>query len=397
MHGLGQNITRAKQSNLDLVMRLLLKHAPMTRQQLAGMTRLTPPTITNLAAELMDRGCIRELGKVTNGRKQAGRKSVALDLHPDGACVLAIHMQRVRITLGLVNLKGDILASQVFAIQSSDDADRLVHAVSRIQAFVDAHAMRLTAIGIGSYMAAGHAYYDSERSEGMPPAELIQALEQLYTVPIVVDNNVRGMALAEKMYGSCKEASDFFYVFMGYGLGSSLVLDDRVQWSGLSGAGEMGHSIYDIQGRPCHCGQTGCLHQYVSSFSLCKQLKLDSIDEVIQSARAGDVRTLQQLELASHAFATVLMSNVNTLPVQRVILSGELVSGWQGFVDGVQRRMSVGFLPANGVTISIEPSAFGTQAGVMGSAAIALYKLYFERRALLEDEGPCRTPTMEKI
>ena len=66
------------------------------------------------------------------------------------------------------------------------------------------------------------------------------------------------------------------------GVGIGLLIDGDL-YTGYSGyAGEIGHTIIDVDGRPCPCGNRGCLEQYVSEQALLKEFKerkkLDSAD-----------------------------------------------------------------------------------------------------------------------
>ena len=75
---------------------------------------------------------------------------------------------------------------------------------------------------------------------------------------------MRAAAWGEFRCGAGVGARSLIAVFVGTGVGSGAVIDGRL-WRGAgNAAGEVGHAQVVIDGRPCRCGQRGCLEQYVS-------------------------------------------------------------------------------------------------------------------------------------
>ena len=51
---------------------------------------------------------------------------------------------------------------------------------------------------------------------------------------------------------------------IGDGIGSGLVVDGDVVHGAHGMAGEIGHTMYVPDGRPCRCGNFGCVEAYAS-------------------------------------------------------------------------------------------------------------------------------------
>ena len=51
MHG--KNLAKIKLQNLESIKRILFRYAPLSRAEIAERLELTPPTITNIVAELI--------------------------------------------------------------------------------------------------------------------------------------------------------------------------------------------------------------------------------------------------------------------------------------------------------------------------------------------------------
>jgi glucokinase len=98
---------------------------------------------------------------------------------------------------------------------------------------------------------------------GWRDVALRERLTTTFSVPVVVDNDVRAAAWGEFCYGAHGVPS-LLAVFVGTGIGSGAVLDGQL-WRGAgNSAGELGHTQAVPDGLPCPCGGRGCVEQYAS-------------------------------------------------------------------------------------------------------------------------------------
>src|SRR5262249_49093328 len=75
-----------RRNNLALVLRLLHDEGPRSRASVATETGLNKATVSRLVAELIDRGLVRELGVLSEGRR--GRPGTLIEL--DGRRLAAL-------------------------------------------------------------------------------------------------------------------------------------------------------------------------------------------------------------------------------------------------------------------------------------------------------------------
>src|SRR5262249_3379268 len=96
-------------------------------------------------------------------------------------------------------------------------------------------------------------------------------------------------ALGETLFGVAKALDNFFYMHFGVGLGGTLVIN-RSAYRGADGnATEIGHMPVVPGGKPCYCGNSGCLERYLSLHSLAEALG-------VAQARDRDARIVAKLE-----------------------------------------------------------------------------------------------------
>ncbi len=141
-------------------------------------------------------------------------------------------------------------------------------------------------------------------------------LEQEFNIPALVENDVRTLALAESWYGEGQGIANFVCISVGLGVGSGIVLNDEVYSGMFHTAGELGHTVIDINGPRCRCGNYGCLEAYVSESAILSRVQkairlgketlitawldgdshLLTIEMIFTAAEQGDQLALEVLE-----------------------------------------------------------------------------------------------------
>lgn len=91
-----------------------------------------------------------------------------------------------------------------------------------------------------------------------------ELIEEKYGIPVFCGNDVEVAALGELNYGAGRGFKDIVCIFVGTGIGSSIIKDGKIHYGASGSAGEIGHMIVDLNGRACSCGANGCLEAYAS-------------------------------------------------------------------------------------------------------------------------------------
>ena len=117
---LGGNAPLLKRQNRAAVLRAIVGYGPISRRALRDTTGLTSSTITNIVAELIASGMVREVGVIepTGGHSRAGRRAVEVvaspfgaDMRVKGSLALALHDLLYAPTLTLHPASPDAAAS----------------------------------------------------------------------------------------------------------------------------------------------------------------------------------------------------------------------------------------------------------------------------------------------
>lgn len=107
-------------------------------------------------------------------------------------------------------------------------------------------------------------------------------LKKEYDCEILLQNDAKCAAMAEKKFGSLKKYDDALFLIVGTGVGGAVFLQGKLlipkRYSGF----EVGHMVIEKDGAKCNCGRKGCFEVYGSMKRLKEKIKeefkLNSID-----------------------------------------------------------------------------------------------------------------------
>jgi len=205
-------------------------------------------------------------------------------------------------------------------------------------------------------------------------------------MPVLVESNVRAMALAELWFGVATNAQSLVYVFIGNVVGAALAVGRSIHRGPLSAAGGIAHMRLSGGAARCACGREGCFQAVATDMGLVERA-LDagvigepSIDALIAASRDGDDAARWLLETRAQAIGEALAVIIGLINPELVVLAGSGVTAAPEFFPTIraeaQRRC---VLPIDAEAV-ILPAAAG--ADVLGLSATALVLDAFYRQVL---------------
>ncbi|HKF21306.1 MAG TPA: ROK family protein [Candidatus Angelobacter sp.] len=228
---------------------------------------------------------------------------------------------------------------------------------------------------------------------------VVRDLEARLAMPVMLENDANCAALGEQWVGVGQGVKDLCMLTLGTGVGGGLLVHGR-PWHGVAGmAGEVGHMTVIPDGRPCGCGNRGCLEQYASA-SAVRRLAAEAVlrgeptslhqfaglsrdftaEAVFQAALQGDRIALQIFDTVGSALGIALANLINVLNLPLYVLGGGLTQAWDVFSPALFRELkkrSIVFRTRaqsedqHGTPI-IAPTRLGGDAGLMGAARLPM-------------------------
>jgi len=292
----GINLEEVKKNNRAAVLRTLNREGALSRKNIAEAVGLTQASVSIIVSEMINEGLLVELGELEE-EKRAGRKKILVAINCDFKYVLSLGIEADKTYISVVNLSGKVIAGNVIdtpAVGSVLPEQFLATVCSKFKDLMwEEHISKdkILAVGVSLPGEVDNANGISVRAYNVwdQPVNVRAIVEQELGIDTVVENNVKAYAMMELIFGSGKNGDDLFLLKWGPGVGSAIIIDNKL-YAGANGkAGEIGHIIANKNGKLCSCGSRGCLETEISASALkeekSKNIIFDKIDNFALTIR----------------------------------------------------------------------------------------------------------------
>lgn len=376
------------------VLRTIALEGPVSRAVIAEALRVSPATVTAITRDLIEAGLVEMAGKAPAAGR--GRPSELLAIVPDGVSLLGAKVMEDHVTWVLADLRGDVLTGGAasFDPRPDDPAGRLGEVLADVVADV-AGLLLGVGLGVPGTVATDDGVVTSPMF-GWQALPLGRVVAERVGLPVVVDNDVNTLAVAQHLYGRGRSLDDFVSVTVGRGVGLGIFLDGGLRRGQRGGAGEIGHTLAVPDGPVCECGRAGCLEAVASDPALVGRARAlglidpdDGVEELLAAAEGSpECRTLF-IEAGAH-LGSAIADLVNLLAPGVVIVSGEGIGGWPYLRAGFEPAFAAGVLPVHADT-SVVVDPWEDQNWARGAAALVLRSVYAPADAAARPELDIRT------
>lgn len=310
------NASLMKIKNQKLVLSIINK-SKCSRADIARSTGLTKAAVTLIVDELINDGYVEEYISDYNG---VGRKPINLKLRENSAFAFGVNITRKHYEVGIVDLNGNILKNKQF------DIDKPSKVIDQIQKTIteqinETGVSQDKILGIG-ITTPGPVNYKENTILTPPNFNEWHNLKLDFQDSIHLENISDAAALSEKYFGCCKDIDNYIMLMVDEGIGSGLIIDNKI-YRGNNGRGtEAGHISINFQGIKCECGNVGCLEKYASVPAILEGTGYIEWKQVIENNDIGIIK--KEAEYLSCAMTSI----INLFDISTVLISGDI--GYKG-------------------------------------------------------------------
>jgi predicted NBD/HSP70 family sugar kinase len=264
-----------REINEALVMDTVRRHGTVSRATISTTTGLSPATVTGITGKLREAGYLDESGTLPTS---AGRPTRLLSLSKTGVRAIGIRLSANVVDAVALNLSGDVVMVHTEPWQggSHENAvDAIELAISNLRSRF-AHGERVIGVGVAVSGIVDHSLGLVAHSGSLDweEVQLRDLLADRLGVPIEIDSYVNAFALGLLLFNQ-RTLRDALIVNVGASIGMSLVIGGRIYRGADGTAGGLAHTqvvLTGDDGRPCHCGNTGCLETVASQWGIESEL-----------------------------------------------------------------------------------------------------------------------------
>lgn len=287
---------------------------------------------------------------------------------PRPRTVLAVDIGGTKLAAGLVDAQdGRILQRAKTPTPRSDDAEVVFGALTGLldELGPDAGAAEVCGIGSGGPMTPGGEALTPVHIPAWQGFPLRHRMEKATGRPVFVDNDAKAVALAEGWVGAAAGVGAYIGMVVSTGIGGGIVLDGRLLDGRAANAGHIGHVVVEPGGRRCFCGGQGCLEGEASGRAI----------EAV-TGRPPAEASPEVIERSGRLVGRGVASVANLLDLQLAVVAGSVALGYgDPFFSAAQAEIDdLARLDFSRGTV-IRPAGLGSDAPLVGAAAVALYRL----------------------
>lgn len=220
---------------------LLVGSGPLTRAEIGRHTGLSKVTASQLLARLEERGLVAVVGEQAGGR---GPNAALYAVVPSSAYVAGLEVGPNDVTAGIADITGNVVAEITIDPSGAADPVSVVHtAVVRACRAAKLPLARLRALVLGTPGVVDPRTGDVRFVFDLPHwhGGILDALRRDLRLPVVIENDVNLVALAERAFGAAHDSDDFALLWADRGLGLAAVIGGRLHRGFSGGAGEIGY------------------------------------------------------------------------------------------------------------------------------------------------------------
>ncbi|MFF0390214.1 ROK family transcriptional regulator [Kitasatospora sp. NPDC004615] len=404
----------ARAINDRLALDLLLERGPLTASDLRTLTGLSRPTVADLLERLQRSGLVAQAGESAALRR--GPNARLYGLVSDRAHLAGIDIRATGVSLVVADLTGRTLGTATIAASARSEAEgsgrpptavdgaagtagaaadvsaptragtavsaeggpgdgdllveRTVEALLATAAAAGAQDLHTVAVGAPGLVDPVSGALNNSGKLPEWHTKLLAALRARRGTEVILENEVNLAGIAEHRIGAAQDRKDFALIWLGHGVGASVVLDGRLRRGASGGTGEIGFlPVPGTGGLPDATRCDGGFHSLVSSAAICELGARHGLDAEPDGSEPGAeavvrlaVRTGARdfLEELAGRIAVGASSICVVLDPGCVVLGGEIgQAGGPELAARVERQLA-----------RLSPLATEVRAGTAGGGAV---------------------------
>lgn len=219
----------------------------------------------------------------------------------------------------------------------------------------------------------GYIIYANQNIPNYTGTQIRQELENLFHVPVTVENDVNAAAMGEAIYGAGKDYNQFLMLTYGTGVGGASVHNKEVYYGSSYSASEFGaiitHSDVRLAGNDYF---DGCYEKYASTTGLVKMAmeynpELNNGRKIFENINNPEVMNIIDRWVDEIMLGLATLTHIYNPPC--IILGGGIMVQ-PIILEKINEKKSRFIMPSFS-HVNIVPATLGNSAGLLGAYYLA--------------------------
>ncbi len=362
----------------------------LSRVELARELNCPGTAITRITRELISKGILKPAGLLeSNG----GRPRERLELVADFKKAIGIELSPHRITGILTDLKGHILVREEIFLSEQLGIEEFIQSLELVakRLLAVCEEEKLLGVGIatfGPFSGESGILGKVAACPALDYFDIRKFFEDNFALSAQITDATYARALYEIWFNHAPDRGSFLLFDAGAGIGCATVFDGHIVFGKYSNVGELGHTVYKIDGEACACGKKGCLETLCSigiierkARTLKKSKKLKFAD-VVKSYSSGNEDFTEIIEDSARWLGLAIANQINFLIPDKVILTGEMLLLGERFFIKVNESIDEYVFPAFRKEMTVSKANSWRESAAQGAASLLVRKVFEDTRFL---------------
>lgn len=309
--------------------------------------------------------------------------------------LVGVDLGGTTIKAGLVDRNGRILAQSSIDTKVGRDYRLIIRDMERqIEELVKEYGIsieEIESIGIGApglmNYKSGYVIYCTNIFWNNIPLGV--ELREYFNKPIYLENDATVAGLAESLFGSTKDVPNSVFLTIGTGIGSGIIINNKVYSGGHFAGSEIGHMIIGDNFYKCNCGNNGCLETFASATAMIRyaryRMEKDGVKSsildmaegkaeninakiIFDAAKGGDSLGNETVDRMIKYLAIGIINIYNILDPDMIAIGGGVSKAGDYLLDRLKSQVSKMFFTPNVKYGDIVLAKLGNEAGILGAA-----------------------------
>lgn len=310
-------------------------------------------------------------------------------------CVIGVDLGGTKLLAGVVDADLNVHHRVHRPVHGLDQRQLLETAVEAVEEARAAAGGDVAAVGFGIPCLIDQRRGMATMAVNLPLRDVPfrDLMAERLGLPVEVDNDANVAAIAEWRAGAAQGADDAVVLTIGTGIGGGLILGGAPYRGAIGAGAELGHITIDLNGPPCqgHCPNNGCLETLASGTALAREGRRIAAERpdsalgraladarqitgalVTELAHDGDAAAIDALTLIGTNLGVGIASYMNVFNPDVVVIGGGVIAAGELLLAPARAEAVRRALPTMSKHARIVPAQFGTEAGLVGAAALVL-------------------------
>lgn len=234
-----------KKVNADMIKQIITVHGPISKPEIAKLTKLSLPTVNKIVEVLVQEDQIVAAGLEGSS---SGRKAQLYKINANQGYVAAIYVKDNLYICGISTFTGEIIERNTYVYDEKQTISRfedLLRVIELLTEKVGRDKLKAIGIGVPGAVDVNDTVYSIPTIPEWESFPMREEIEKRYDIPVFVENDINLTTVGYFSTGLEGRGENMMYIYLGQGIGAGLIIHKKL-YKGMSNfAGELSYMVVD--------------------------------------------------------------------------------------------------------------------------------------------------------